>query len=453
MIGPRDAAAASGRRRRILLSYGTAGVSKGVAAAVQLLALPIVAMALGTQRFGALLVLGAVGALFCMPARAIVPAAAFGIARARGRGDAARAGAELRSAAFLSAALGAAGLAVAGAGAMFLDPSVLFGRGAGPVAAEAAGGAGALLLLIFATYFLAWVEGVRTGYEENHLNNLFTLLGSAAALGGIALAWAFAPTIPAFFVALFVSYPLLQGLNLLLLPRERWRGAGGSAARGEVLRGTARRALSWGVAQGGIVLHLQGSVYLAAQAFGLGAGALVGGMVRLFQILHNLLLAFLTPVLPTLSHAAAAGDAGWLSRTGRRAALVVLAGTAFPAAVIALFGDRIVAAWLGIATAPDPLLYGAFAAMAVFHIAAQLYYLVLLALGDGRGPSRTLLRAGIAGLIAGFAAMQAFGLAGLIWGQAAAMALVGFAPIALRLARRLRAGSSDAEAVVRPVED
>ena len=49
------AAPASGRRRRILLSYVTSGVAKGVAAAVQLLALPLVAMALGAERFGALL--------------------------------------------------------------------------------------------------------------------------------------------------------------------------------------------------------------------------------------------------------------------------------------------------------------------------------------------------------------------------------------------------------------
>ncbi len=442
MIGEavgRPAAAAHGRvrRRRIWLSYATAGISKSAAAIVQLSALPIVAFTLGAERFGALLVLGAVGAVACLPARAIVPAASIGIARARGRGDLAAARAEAWSACLLSIALGiAAMLAVAGA-AFVLDPSVLFGRASPDLLDEARGGIAAILLLIFATYFLAWVEGVRTGYEENHLNNLFSLIGSAAALAGIGLAWAFSPNIPAFFVATYVLYPLVQGVNLAFLPRERWSGPDRRPLDRQTAAGTMRRALGWSVAQGGVALHLQGSIYLAAQAFGLSAGALVGGMVRLFQILHGFLLALLNPVLPTLSHAAASGDRAWLFEAGRRTAVFILGGLSLIGIAIAVGGGAVMKHWLGLAPADDALLFAAFGAMAAFHMGAQLYYLMLLALGDGRRPSQHLLVAGLGGLGAGLVAMQDLGLAGLLWAQAAAMLVIGFAPIALRLAARL----------------
>jgi O-antigen/teichoic acid export membrane protein len=425
------------RRQRILLSYATAGVSKVIAAAVQVLALPVVAITLGAERFGALLVLGAIGALCCIPARAIPPAASVGIARARGLNDRGRIAAEFWSAGLISMTLGVVAIAIVTIASFILDPVILFGGDAMPIVEELRAGIAALVLLIFATYFLSWVEGVRTGYEENHLNNLFALAGSAAALVGIALAWAFSPTIPAFFVAIYIVYPLVQGFNLVFLPRERWSRAGRQSLTAEVMKGTARRALSWGIAQAGLVLHLQGSVYLAAQAFGLGAGALVGGMVRLFQILHNLLLALLTPVLPALSHDAVAGRGRWAVRTGRRAAVVILGGLGVLGAAIALFGDSIVGGWLSLDVPPDVGLFAAFGAMALLHIAAQLYYLMLLALGDGRRPSQNLLWAGVFGVVAGVAAMHSFGLAGLIWGQAAMMLLFGFAPITLRLAKRL----------------
>jgi O-antigen/teichoic acid export membrane protein len=428
---------ASLRRRRIILSYATAGVAKGVAATVQLLALPVIAVTLGSERFGALLVLGAVGALCCLPARAIVPAASVGIARARGLNDPTRVTEEVRSAGLVSTVLGLIATAFVLAAAFLVDPTVLFGRDAAEVGTEVGTSVAALLVLIFATYFLAWVEGVRTGYEESHLNNLFSLLGSAGALAGIGAAWAYSPTIPAFFLAVYVLYPLLQGLNLVLLPRERWARRAGQRPDRAVVEGVLRRGLSWGIAQAGLVLHLQGSVYLAAHAFGLAAGALVGGVVRLLQIFHSLLLSLLNPVLPTLSHASAAGRGEWVQKNVRRAAAIIFVGLVALSVMTAWFGDEVVAGWLQLDVQPDFALFAAFGAMALFHMASQLYYLILLALGKGRQASFNLLWAGVAGVIAGFAAMQFYGLHGLLWGQALAMLAVAFVPIALTLFRRV----------------
>lgn len=443
----------TGRRRRIAISYLTTGFTKSAAAAVQLLALPVVASTLGSERFGALLVLAAIGSFFCMPAHGLPSSVSFGIARARALGDERRLSAEIWSAGLLSGALGAVAVAVALAAFLFLDPTLLVGRGSAAFAAEARMGIAALALFVAATYFFSWVEGLRSGFEEVHVTNLFTMAGSVAALAGIGLAWAFAPTIPAFLVATYAVYPLVQGLNLLLFAARRRILLRRQRGIRHALGGTARRAFGYSVAQTGLILHLQGSVYIAAHAFGLGAGALIGGVVRLFYIVHNLLLSLLNPILPTLSFAATASDSLWIRRAVRRAAALILLALGLFAAGFALGGDRLVEAWLRLPVAADLPLFAALAAMAFLYIASQLFYLMLLALGDGEWASRRLFWGGAVGTLAGLAALDAAGLVGLVAGQALGMLVIAFVPISLRLLRRASAGSSDAEAVAGAVED
>ena len=168
----------SGRVRRLLLSYATSGLSKSVAAAVQIIALPVVARSLGAERFGALMVLGAIGAVFCIPARGIPPTLSIGIAHHRGTGDECGIGSQIRGAAVVSISLGIVALAVATGLLAWFGLPRLVGISSVSDTQDLAGVSAALFLLIVATYGFAWVEGVRTGYEQNHINNLFSLLGS-----------------------------------------------------------------------------------------------------------------------------------------------------------------------------------------------------------------------------------------------------------------------------------
>jgi O-antigen/teichoic acid export membrane protein len=428
-----------GRARRILLSYVTTGFAKTAAAGVQLLGLPVVAATLGAQRFGAMLVLAALASFCCMPAQGLPSSVSYGIAGARAAGDDEQLRAEFWSAVILVASLGLPILLILSAVSWLVDPVTLLGSGATAFREEARLGLASVVLFVAATYFFSWVEGLRGGFEEYHLTNLFTLLASFAALAGIGLAWAFAPTIALFYVATFAVYPLLQGLNLLLFLRSRRRLVGRPTLTRGVLRETALRAYGYSRAQLGLVIHLQGTVYLAAQGFGLAAGALTGGLVRLFYIVHNFLLSILNPILPTLRYGAAAGDHDWVRRTLSASMTAILALLAIMAAAIALLGDRIVQTWLSLQPPAAPMLFAAFAAMALFYIGAQLAFLVLLSLGDPQWPSRRLLWAGICGTAAGFVVVRlGGGLLGLIAAQAISMLALAFVPIAIRLLRRAR---------------
>jgi O-antigen/teichoic acid export membrane protein len=426
----------AGRSRRLLLSYATSGLSKSVAAAVQIIALPIVASSLGAERFGALMVTGAIGAAFCIPARGIPPTLSIGIAHHRGKDDANGIGSQIQGAAVVSIAMGAAAVIVAISLLAWFGLPRLIGSSVALETHDLAGASAALILLIIATYGFAWVEGVRTGYEQNHINNLFSLLGSALALLGIALSWAFAPTLTGFFLAIYVTYPVVQLANLLLVRRSGLNGGG--ALRLRTIRSIAKRSFSWSVAQAGIALNLQGSVWLAAHTAGLATGGLVGAIVRLFQIISSLSLAFLTPVLPTLRHSVASGDHSWSNRAVR--ITVTLIGISFVlfGAIIAIFGNALVNIWLGIDIGAGPIVFGGLGLLAMANIIPQLYYLVLMALGSSRTASLNLLLGGICGTVIGVLAMKPFGLAGLIWGQAIGMLFVACIPNTLLVLRRMR---------------
>lgn len=425
----------AGRVRRLLLSYATAGVSKIIAICVQILALPVVAHTLGAEKFGSLMVLGAMGAAFCMPARAIPPSLSIAIAHSRGSGDPQGIKSVIAAAARVSILLGILAVAVSlGLFALF-GPAPFAGPSTGAGGADLAAMIAAFLLLIIATYCFAWVEGVRTGHEEHHLNNIFSLIGSMLALLGIALAWAFQPTVSAFFLAIYVVYPVVQLVNLLL---ARSLIAGGTPTPG-AYRLIARRAFSWSVAQAGLVLNLQGTVWMAAHVTGLGIAGLVGAVIRFFQLLNNVFLALLTPILPTLRHSISSGDRSWSSSAPRVTTLAILAALTIFGGIVALFGSDLVQIWLGLDIEVDPIVFVGFGLLAIASMAPQLFYLVLMAMGSSKAASLNLLRGGVAGLIFGVAAMQILGLAGLIWGQGLGMLMVAGIPNIILVFRRLGA--------------
>jgi O-antigen/teichoic acid export membrane protein len=426
----------SGRVRRLLLSYATSGLSKSVAAAVQIIALPVVASSLGAERFGALMVLGAIGAVFCIPARGIPPTLSIGIAHHRGTDDDCGIGSQIRGAAVVSIALGIVALAVATVLLAWFGLPRLVGISSVSDTQDLAGVSAALFLLIVATYGFAWVEGVRTGYEQNHINNLFSLLGSVLALLGIALSWAFAPTLTGFFLAIYVTYPVVQLINLLLARRSVSNG--GHAVTLRTIKSIARRSFSWSIAQAGIALNLQGTVWLAAHTAGLATGGLVGAVARLFQVISSLSLALLTPVLPTLRHSMASGDHSWSNRAVRITVTVAGVSLILFGAIVAIFGNALVKAWLGLDFGAGSIVFGGLGLLAMANIIPQLFYLVLMALGSARAASINLFLGGLCGIAIGALAMKPLGLAGLIWGQAIGMLFVACIPNTLLVFRRMR---------------
>jgi O-antigen/teichoic acid export membrane protein len=422
------------RRRALTLSYATAGLSKAVAAAVQLVALPIVAGSLGANGFGALMAMGALAAIFCIPARGIPASLSLRVGQARGAGDIDKIPVEVRAAVIAALIFGAAVVLLTIGLFSYVDTWRLVGAD-DENQLKLQGAGTALVVFLIATYGFSWVEGLRTGHEQHHLNNLFSLAGSLLALVSIGLAWSFAPTVVGYFYAIYVTYPAVHLINALLARRQL---SGGHALNLRMIREISAQALEWSVAQAGVVFSLQGTVWIASHTAGLAIGGLVGGVVRLFQILHNLFLAILTPILPTLSHSVAARDTDWSIGTLRRTSVLIVGVLGVIGLGIVLFGEQLTGSWLGLNIASQPGLFGGFGLLVIAYMTPQLFYLLLMAIGAGRSASRNLLFGSLVGTACGILAAQFFGVAGLVWAQAFGMLVGAAVPNAQLVFNRVR---------------
>lgn len=426
------------RLRPIALAYVTTGFSKIATAAVQLLALPVVAVSLGTERFGAMLVLASFASLLAIPAQGLSPSASFGLSQALGQDRPVQVRQEYWSVATLALLIGAIMPGIAVIAYWWVDPAQLTGRDSAVVAPELKLAFAAIAAHLALFCFSSFIEGARAAYQENHVTNLFAMAASITTLALVGLCWKFVPVIGAFYFAIFTVPPLFQTTNLLLFHRKRRKEFGTPAISKQTLLQNFRRSIDCGAAQTGISLYLHGAVYLAAQYIGLSAGAVIGGMIRLFILTQSTFNSFLTPILPTISRGTAAGDLIWVRKALRTTA--ICAGTAAVgfAMTIALAGDFVLNLWLQLDAPDGYALFPGLALMSFCYMITNMQNLALLALGDGTWGARRILAAGGIGFALGCLAMRLGGLSPFVAVQGATMLVIAVIPLAVRLARHGR---------------
>ena len=426
------------RSRGILLAYFTIGFSKVATAAVQILALPVAAHALGAERFGALLLLGAAASFLSIPAQGYSPSISYGVSHALGLQDRELLQREFWAAALLAFGLGSAAALLVLVATLTGDLAIFF-VGAPVTAAELYWAGTALAAYLFLYYSFYWAEGLRAAYQEQYVTNIYSTMASVATLVAVFAARELTPTLPAFFLALFVMSPLFQAISFAFFYAKRRREFGRAGTTRSALKSAAGRAWGYSGAQAGLIVQLQGAVFLASRAFGLEAAALVGGIVRLFHIVHSFMISMVAPLTPTISRARAAGDESWLRKGVFSAMAVVVPALLVIGALIAVVGDWLMANWLGLTVGADAWLFVALGALAFTYMTAHILYLLLLALGDGGWPGRRVLYAGVAGTTAGalLLLLTNGGLYVLIGAQVVAMTSIALLPIGARLRARV----------------
>jgi hypothetical protein len=174
----------------------------------------------------------------------------------------------------------------------------------------------------------------------------------------------------------------------------------------------------------GISLQFQGSVYLVAQIYGLSAGAIVGGVVRMLAMINNATMSLLTPVLPTVKIAIAKNDLGWATRACKATVFVGLAVAICVALTLTFFGQRVMTIWLHL----DVKLAGsAFLALGLFgfsYLFSTSLYLLQGSMFEDQKTGYSLLVSALVGLSVGLALSEFTGLEGIFF--ATALSLVVF---------------------------
>lgn len=333
--------------RTLLAAYATSGVSKIGTLAVQLIALPVAVGSIGVERFGAMMALAAIGSFVAIPAQGFSPSTSFGLASALGKRDQACVRREFWTPVLLALCLALVALALIAILALLIPADVFLNTDELSGGDDLFGAKLALAAHVFFLYLSAPVVGARSAFEENHYSNVLATIAALAVLGTCLLLARMDAHIGAFYLAIFVMPLAFQTANLAWMMMSRRDMLGMPSVDRDTFAAVLQRSMRFSKTQVGFVAHVHGSVYLVNAFAGLGAGAVVGAVQRLFVLSQSTFVSLLYPVLSIVSRALGSEDRGEVRLLLR----IVLAATVIAPLCIAvgfaLLGDQILTLWMG----------------------------------------------------------------------------------------------------------
>jgi len=409
------------------MAYATTGLSKIATAAVQLIAFPIVVHSVGDEKFGAMMTIAAIGSFIQIPAIGLSSSVGYYMSTALGRNDVSSAAKWLRSG-LLVASVGMLAILAIGLSAVIWAPTTIFlGNEALNFSKEARLTLLVGLVQICGVYMFNMVEGVRASFHENYITNIYSFLAAVLTFFAVGATAFFGPSLPMFYFSMFVVIPIVQGLNLLQFVRGRSK----EFKQALLTKKTdpyaiIGKTISYGKAQGGIVLHLHGFTYLTSNLVGLAAGGVVGAVIRIMVIMANMVQSFLNPIFPIISQSMASDDSVRLVRYfGISIVFSVLSATIIGAALY-LFGDTILQKWLNIDVNPRRSMMVGFGLLAVSYLGSHLLFNILVYIGQSKMFGYVIGFSGLVGFSFSYMMMQDWGLGATLTGNAIIFFLFGF---------------------------
>ena len=298
-----DATTRARRRRstRLGAAVATGGVAKGLAVAVQLLAVGIAVRVLGVDAFGAYLVMASLVAWLGLAAVGVGPGLTQRIAVATANDDAAGQATALSSSVALSGLFVILAMFV-----VFSIAQVAVGGEAGVTAVSADIRTAALVLGLTtaAQVWLSVVEAAQLGHQEQYFANVFQAVGLAFVLAILLVAGPALTTVTA-FVAATTFPPLVAkiGNAALYLARRRYLVTRHISAHEAV--GVLSTSVAFAAVQLGSTASQQiGFLWLAFVA-GPAATVPLGVMFRLNTAASGLVSLVTQPLWPALADAMA----------------------------------------------------------------------------------------------------------------------------------------------------
>lgn len=287
---------------------------------------------------------------------------------------------------------------------------------------------------------LGIVHRVQLAFQEGFVNNVWSAVGSVAALVGVFLAVQLDAGLP-WIVAALVGAPVLSNaLNWISLfvvrsPSLRPRLAKASLGEGRQL---ARIGSLFFVLQLAVAFAYQSDVVVATWVIGPEGATDYSVPFRLFMIAPTIVSMVLLPLWPAYSEAIARGDTSWVRRTLRLSVITSLVLTGSSSLLLVVVGAPIIHAWVGNnVTVTLPLLLG----MGVWAILNNAFTAIAMLLNGAsviRFQVITSIAMAVVSPLASVALGARFGVAGIIWGTVLAHVACSGLPTVLYLPGFLR---------------
>jgi O-antigen/teichoic acid export membrane protein len=372
----------SSRNYKVLLTGALSLVAKGGAAIANIVSLPLLAKYLGQERFGVWLVASSFLAWSSIADLGLANTLKNNLAEADGQGDVQRAIRAITSTIFAICGLTIILLAILLVVNPFIPWMRVFNVQQGFTEISTFGLVCSLLFV--ARIPLAIPNQVYSGYQEGYyyqvisgVTNLLALvmLGLVTQIGGdlSALAWAFFGTL--------MAADVLAGFHLFGRHRPELFPDWENFDLGTALK-IMRSGLQIWVAQVSSIAVFQTDLIIVAQLFGAPEVAIYGVVLRLFTITSFLQGAFLSPLWPAYTEAAARGDRSWIMTTFRRSLVISLAMAMTVGGILMFAVPYLVKIWVNPHARVDPLLLGGMLSTVV--LMAQGNAISILANGLGK---------------------------------------------------------------------
>jgi O-antigen/teichoic acid export membrane protein len=306
---------------------------------------------------------------------------------------------------------------------------------------------GPTLLVIFACFALALplgtVRGTLTGMQSAFVNNIWSAFGSLGSLIALLIAIHFHAGLP--LLALALSGPpllasLLNGVELFLFSRPELRPDPRHASFGSASR-LFYTGLMFFLLQVSFTVGMQTDNIVIAQILGAKSVPDYAVPARMFNIVNSLLIMASGSIWPAYAEAIAQSDGHWIYRTFRRVAVGGTLLTVLLVSVLVIFGNRILAIWVGPQMHASMMLLAVLGALCIVNAYLQPITFLLSGIGEFRIQIIVALIMAVVNLALSIVFVKIYGIIGAVLGTVIAMLLVVVIPetlVTIRILRRLR---------------
>lgn len=392
----------------------TSVVSKVATVAFQLIAIPVAIRALGPGQYAAFLVVSSTLAWISLGGLGVAPGVTGYVARAIGRGSLMEARqviatglvmsivSVVATAVFITVAV----VVVSRGNAVgdFLDPSFL------PYLPAMAGATLVVAVTGLVQFPTSVVQAARAGALEQHVSNVWRIVGTVVGVVGMFAVAAWAPTMTGFAMAL-AAPSIVAGIgdSVDFLIRHPELMPGASGFRKDLIGPLSSTGAGFLAFSAGGFLISGLSLVLASASVPAEDLAPVGILFQLNGLGVGLVNMVAVPLWPSVAHADAAGDREWVVRAyhmlRRLAVSAGIAGAIGIVAVLPLVAEPV----FGDSVSFDLGLTLPFAALFVLACWGMLHAFVLFGLGSAVWVGVLTVVQGVTGLVLLVATVETLG--------------------------------------------
>jgi O-antigen/teichoic acid export membrane protein len=370
------------RNYKVILTGALSLVAKGGSAIANIVSLPLLAQYLGQERFGIWLVASSFLTWSSIADLGLANTLKNNLAESDGQRDVQRAIQAITSTVFAIGGLTAILLAAFLMVNPFIPWLQIFNVQQGLAEISTFGLVCGLLFV--ARIPLAIPNQIYSGYQEGYYYQVISgftsllalaMLGLATKMGGdlSALAWAFFGTM--------MAADVLAGWHLFARHRPELFPSWENFDLPIALK-IIRSGIQIWVAQIASIAVFQTDLIIVAQLFGAQEVAIYGVVLRLFSLISFLQGAFLYPLWPAYTEAAARGDRAWILKTFRRSIILSLGVSLTVGGILAIAVPYLVKMWINPNTQVDILLLLAMFSTAVLSTVSTAIGILANGLGE-----------------------------------------------------------------------